>query len=627
MHMDAFFAYCNGKPHIYYSQIPVGQDLHAESARDGVPLEEDLALRALHPESRPKRGRKKAEEKDAEGDLMLSPAKRPRIETSLDSADFDSFGGEHSDLFPSNTVPSSAHQDEADQYDRQFDAWTTATPAITPGSIGGGLPVQSPSYRPTNSAKLGGQQFRWRLNAQEANTPATPYPHSAVTPGTSHLPDSAIAEPMSAITPVSSTGRGRVRRRHGPAVSSAWPSGGNVLTGKFRGRPPSNRAGRDGPFTTFLANPKARPGSAIDVPRSSQVLTPVSGREENQVDRQLSQSAPQQIATSAHKQGQVKRAGLQLQVPERSGGSVRLATPTVLVNGGETGAVPGPFVVNHSDDAESDADSSFLSRPGNAAHQLSTSRQENELVRCLATRLAKTVFFMGGSSRLVDCGLARRLAESAIGNLKYAYKQPLDEDAFLADCALWFGLADDLDMSFAAKSSMTELRILPTGSTDNTTTNFEPLEPHHNHHRHPLHPSRNGDAKPLDMGGHKFNMSWKLAFGPLVANFSLPVTLPRTTITAVDHSGSSTAATTATNNSCGDGSNTAPVANMVPTNTTTTPVTHTTTTAAAAAAAGTGGDHHHPHEEFHWKEKFLKLQQERDEEIGRLRRAVIKACF
>src|SRR5204862_4990151 len=131
---------------------------------------------------------------------------------------------------------------------------------------------------PHPASALGGQHFRWRLNARE-NTPITPHHHSAMTPSTAHPPDSAFDEPQSAVTPSSATSKGRSRRRHGPAVSSAWPSSGNPLTGKLRGRPPSNRSVRDGPFSTFPANPKTREGPVIDL-GSTPVSTPISARGE-----------------------------------------------------------------------------------------------------------------------------------------------------------------------------------------------------------------------------------------------------------------------------------------------------------------------------------------------------------
>ncbi|RAL66312.1 hypothetical protein DID88_005982 [Monilinia fructigena] len=59
MHVDAFFEYLLNKPHVYWTQIPSPNEPASELGRDGVAADEDLALRALLPETRPKRGRKK----------------------------------------------------------------------------------------------------------------------------------------------------------------------------------------------------------------------------------------------------------------------------------------------------------------------------------------------------------------------------------------------------------------------------------------------------------------------------------------------------------------------------------------------------------------------------------------
>ena len=66
MHVDAFFEYLLEKSHTYWTDIPSVNDPASEFGRDGVPAEEDLALRALLPETRPKRGRRRAEDKDSD---------------------------------------------------------------------------------------------------------------------------------------------------------------------------------------------------------------------------------------------------------------------------------------------------------------------------------------------------------------------------------------------------------------------------------------------------------------------------------------------------------------------------------------------------------------------------------
>jgi hypothetical protein len=85
MHIDAFFEYMLGKQHPYYLQIPPPHDPFPEEGRDGVPLEEDLAIRALDPKFKPKRGRRKADDVDDEVDVEVdTPArKRPSLDTSI----------------------------------------------------------------------------------------------------------------------------------------------------------------------------------------------------------------------------------------------------------------------------------------------------------------------------------------------------------------------------------------------------------------------------------------------------------------------------------------------------------------------------------------------------------------
>ncbi|KAF2156477.1 hypothetical protein K461DRAFT_96515 [Myriangium duriaei CBS 260.36] len=58
-HVDPFFHYLVGKPHDYYLKIPSLTDPHPADGRDGVLMGDDLALRALNPDLRPKRGRKR----------------------------------------------------------------------------------------------------------------------------------------------------------------------------------------------------------------------------------------------------------------------------------------------------------------------------------------------------------------------------------------------------------------------------------------------------------------------------------------------------------------------------------------------------------------------------------------
>ncbi|KAL6705344.1 hypothetical protein ACN47E_006993 [Coniothyrium glycines] len=339
MHVDAFFEYLNGRNHPYYMQIPPPQDPFPEGGRDGVPLEEDLAIRALDPKYKPKRGRRKAEdgEDDMDFDEATPARKRPQLDTSIP------FGNA---LQPQSAYPTSAHPDHMGGFLTPQDPWTavsTVTPssAMTAASAPGRLGAKN--LTPYSASPMSGQQIRWRLNTQD--TPQTPHPLSAVTPQSAYP---FFDEPQSAITPSSTKSR---RRRHGPAVSSAWSSTNSTSTGKLRGRPPSNRSIRDGPFVTFPANPGRGEGPPID--RNPGNLTPIIERAHSDPPAPESvfrfPPTPASAVSPSRLEGSLTSAPqkqrLSLQVPQNVGNPVRLVTPTVLVNGEEnespgTGSAP-----------------------------------------------------------------------------------------------------------------------------------------------------------------------------------------------------------------------------------------------------------------------------------------------
>lgn len=302
MHVDAFFEYCLGHPHAYYTTLPPNGQFISES-RDGVPLEEDLALRALVPQWKPKRGRKRADERDVEEEKA---AKRPSLDTSVGGLQPGGFQP-HSVTFPQSAIPFSAFPED--------DPWMTA----------------SSSFPAQGGSEPQGQDLRWRLLERE--TSPTGYPQSAIIPRGSQASDALMsAEPRSAVTP--STGeKSRARRKHGPAVSSAWPNSNGLSTGKSRGRPPNKPS--SGSFSTFQVN-QSRESSQVP-PNSVPQPSPPIGHE-----------GPPPVPNSDYTQSptpaQHGRPGkLQLQVPKHMGAPVRLATPpTVLVNGVNGAVMPQP---------------------------------------------------------------------------------------------------------------------------------------------------------------------------------------------------------------------------------------------------------------------------------------------
>lgn len=296
MHIDAFFEFLLAKPHRYYTELPTAAANSAEEGRDGVPLEEDLALRALMPEWRPKRGRKKNEEKEPESSTEQPPAKRPHLDSHHSAIEYDGLGV-HSAIFPGSAPPWSAYAEDINQ-----DGW------IMPSAMPHG-PNASANVNPNIfQARAGFELPRWRRDVSPAG-----YPQSAITLS-NRQPEPIINEPQSAIIPSSSSKtKSQSRRRHGPAVSSAWPGKGNASHGKQRGRPPVQKTVEDEPQTAVPSNFK--PYDYSHTTRNQQ---------ENH-----SQPTPHSSQTP-----QSRPNKLQLQVPERLGGPVRLATPPlVLVNG------------------------------------------------------------------------------------------------------------------------------------------------------------------------------------------------------------------------------------------------------------------------------------------------------
>ncbi|PGH33814.1 hypothetical protein GX50_03383 [[Emmonsia] crescens] len=323
MHVDAFFEYCLGHQHSYYTQLSSSTEPNAES-RDGVPREEDLALRALFPEWKPKKGRKRAEARELDDPKA---SKRPHL-------DMPAVGLEGSGLnynpetfpnsgIPHSAIPWSAFPDDLEQHD--------------PFGAHPALPATAHADNQLNQHQMVSREIdsRWRALGREMS-PALQYPQSAITPRYRDLSETRmLIEPRSAITP-SSADKGNNKRRRGPAVSSAWPTGGNPHTGKMRGRPGGNRTTQNGPFSTFPVEPKGKDNEASgtdaeQVGRNHYGLTEKNGAN-GTATSDLSALAPpfQPLST--------RPTRLQLQVPQHLGAPVRLATPPTVLVIGENGS-------------------------------------------------------------------------------------------------------------------------------------------------------------------------------------------------------------------------------------------------------------------------------------------------
>ncbi|PYH49940.1 putative ARS binding protein Abp2 [Aspergillus saccharolyticus JOP 1030-1] len=450
MHVDAFFEYCLGHSHPYYTQLPPS-DIISEN-RDGVPLEEDLTLRALIPQWKPKRGRKRTEL-----EAMEKAAKRPQLDTSLGVIHPGSFPGQTS-AFPTSAIPFSAFPDDIES----SDPWMgNAQSFSAEGSSMNHAPQQS-------------QDLRWRPIERDASPNG--YPHSAIIPRTNHQSEIFIqpAEPRSAVTP--STGeKTRAKRRHGPAVSSAWPSN-NGSNGKTRGRPP-NRGTVSGPFSSFPVNPVRTEsahlqGSAV---RSSPAII----LDQDHASR-FSDSSYQQSPTPFHLGPKPNR--LQLQVPQHPGGPVRLATPpTLVVNGihGASGMMKTETVQRNGTLAPLNdyAGNVGVTNPSSYANRNTVPQIEitlDDVVRVLAGELLRGKVVGRSASLSADEG--RALASSVIASLTSTYgKLPGNSAALMS--ALHLGLGHQFGYPGVTESVMTiHIETTPLGpsnvpSPDNSTPN------------------------------------------------------------------------------------------------------------------------------------------------------------
>lgn len=349
-------------------------------SRDGVPLEEDLALRALVPQWKPKRGRKRAEDKEIEDEKLV---KRPQLDTSIDTLHPGNFQNP-SVPFPQSAIPFSA-------YPSDTDPWMTAASSFTaPGS--------------DNPSDQQGQDIRWRLSEREASPSG--YPQSAILPRGSHPSEMlGSTEPRSAMTPVSGD-KSRSKRRHGPAVSSAWPNSTGSSTTKGRGRPP-NKSSSTGSFSSFQVNQNSEP-----------LQTPNPGAQSSSPS--LGQNQSQPVHDTAYNQSPTPTAHarpgkLQLQVPQHSGAPVRLVTPPTLLVNGVNGAVI----------SQAGEDDRALSRHMTNKHTtdigVARTLSVDDVIRALSVELAHAR--LSGRASALKLDEAHALASEMVLNLSALYSK------------------------------------------------------------------------------------------------------------------------------------------------------------------------------------------------------------
>lgn len=479
MHVDAFFEYLLGKKHTYYLDLPPPHDPHPTRGRDGVPADEDLAIRALDPSFRPKRGRKRNEtpEKDP------APPKKPLLTTSF-SYEGRTLYAQPQASYTASAIPLSARPVE----NFHNDMWTPTNTGSAPGRT---IPHSAMAARPP-------QNLQWQLHGSH-DTPITPHPMSALEPRASGLP--SYDEPMSAVTPGSS--RGRSRRKHGPAVSSAWTHA-TAANARARGRPPGNRSVQDGPYTTFPADPNAERSASQ---RSTPAVSLMPYDTESHLLRPNAYTKPLhkpvfQISkpSDADAPRRPERGRLSLQVPESTGGPIQLATPSVLAleDFDETSA--GDSMQIDAKPATPPATKTPAQRQNNNPEPEAGLAYE-ALKRVLASDLLRADL-SGRSSRLLGPE-AMRLSDAILQrfNVPRADSDNKSDDALRIAATSWLGVSRQLGFASATPCKEKEIVVQRFAIRDHGLE--EPIGP---------------DDQAARVR-EKFDISWSAGFGGVGGKF------------------------------------------------------------------------------------------------------------
>ena len=347
-------------------------------------------MRALLPEWRPKRGRRKADDS-------------VDIDTPSDRPGSSEYSSVYENQYSSTTGSSWSGMNAPSD-----DVWAAAQIAIAPRSAGPSQQQQQSFSAPPNSAV---HPRAWKFpstGSHQAETPSSAYPPSAGTPSNPLSAPSALSDRLP--TPQSSHPGSRSpgstkRKRHAPAISSAWNQG--TSSGKIRGRPPSNRSIQDGPFGTFPVNPNPKDAGTVQNITASGISTvlrqPSPARNSQSPPTLVHHSGPvpaggvpmarsRSSSGTDGGSGSRKPSKLQLQVPQHQGGPIRLATPPrVLVNGesqlrvaahGEQGReYPGPEDVTMFDARADDRDVDWKRQCFILTHKLQEKEEELKRVR------------------------------------------------------------------------------------------------------------------------------------------------------------------------------------------------------------------------------------------------------
>lgn len=420
LHIDAFFQYCLGHQHSYYTERPSNEQELQRDVRDGVPRDEDFALRALFPHWKPKKGRKRAEDKDSQSSNPKRQQLNSPKEDMQGTDDHSSNGLAQSD----SAAPWSAFQEiDNDNWGRS----PAPSSAVTP-SIGGSFGVQSLLKRDVG--------LQWR-NAGSGTTPPLQYPVSAVTPRSQEIQPSAGNgnEPRSAIT-ASAAERIHQKQQPGITPTPTWGTlGENAPFYAIKNVPSAIQQTNNGLFTRFSA-----------YPRGVHVTTPKGKTESPSIERPPKNGTVLNTLRASRSSGYEQKpcskpTKLQLTVPQTSGEPPRLATPPVVLVNGQKDSGPSSAVASVQNKSSFDMSASPNSKE-NRKDMCTVGFTLDDVVQLFASQVYSGRLMNNTTPLKMD--EARLISQKATEQLKSQCRPGLAPGAVAVYCATLLGVGHNL---------------------------------------------------------------------------------------------------------------------------------------------------------------------------------------
>jgi hypothetical protein len=156
-------------------------------------------------------------------------------------------------------------------------------------------------------------------------------------------------------------------------------------------------------------------------------------------------------------------------VPQHTGGVIRLATPTVVINGAMEQALEGAAddslaagkhptaIATHSNGNHVGANGVYALPPKSTVWPSARASGLTRLHLILSTRISNAVRKIHDPP--IHVHLAQQIARQAILKLRQSQEPSILDDDLLAACATWFGLRRELDLSPVFGAGMTNLEV------------------------------------------------------------------------------------------------------------------------------------------------------------------------